>query len=121
VNQYAAMPSLHFGWNLLVGIAIFRHGSGYVAKAIGVALPVVMFASIVLTANHYILDGLAGGTLALMGLSAALWLNHVFQRRTGPPRSYALAGGGSLPERSLRERVSGELSRLIPQWRSPAR
>ena len=23
-NQYAAMPSLHFGWDLLVGIAIFR-------------------------------------------------------------------------------------------------
>jgi membrane-associated phospholipid phosphatase len=87
VNQYAAMPSLHFGWNLLVGIAIFRNSTGYIGKAIGVVLPVVMFGSIVLTANHYIIDGIAGGSLAMLGLFAAIWLNRLFQRDNDPPAS----------------------------------
>ncbi len=81
VNQYAAMPSLHFGWNLLVGIAIFRQGKSRLFKVIGVALPVVMFASIVLTANHYIIDGVAGGTLALLGLGGAMMIHQFLDRR----------------------------------------
>ena len=86
VNQYAAMPSLHFGWNLLVGIAIYRHSSHVIGKIFGVALPVIMFASIVLTANHYIIDGLAGGSLALLGLFAALMLHQLSQRRVDTQR-----------------------------------
>ncbi|MCH7838551.1 MAG: phosphatase PAP2 family protein, partial [Chloroflexi bacterium] len=50
VNQYAAMPSLHFGWNLLVGIAMVRHGRFLALRALGVALPLMRFASILLTA-----------------------------------------------------------------------
>ncbi len=82
VNQYAAMPSLHFGWNLIVGIALFRHGGSIVLKAIGVALPAIMFASIVLTANHYIVDGIAGGSLALIGYFVALKLHEFSERRS---------------------------------------
>ena len=85
------MPSLHFGWNLLVGIAIFQHSKSIFPKVIGVALPVVMFASIVLTANHYIIDGLAGGTLALLGLGGAMMLRELMQRRSAAPQA-SLAG-----------------------------
>ena len=85
VNQYAAMPSLHFGWNLLVGIAIYRHGKSLLFKVIGVALPVVMFASIVLTANHYIIDGLAGGMLAILGLVGAAAIHQYLDRRSEKP------------------------------------
>ncbi len=91
VNQYAAMPSLHFGWNLLVGIAIFRHSSSILLKAIGAALPVLMFVSIVLTANHYIIDGLAGGALALLGLGGAMMIHKFVQRRSAAPQ-FATAG-----------------------------
>ena len=45
-----------------------------------------MFASIVLTANHYIIDGLAGGSLALIGLFAALMLHQFSQRRVNAQR-----------------------------------
>ena len=86
VNQYAAMLSLHFGWNLIVGIAVYRHSSHIVGKIIGVALPVFMFASIVLTANHFIIDGLAGGSLALVGLFAALMLHQLSKRRVNNER-----------------------------------
>jgi len=75
VNQYAAMPSLHFGWNLLVGIALFRHASFVGMKALAVVMPVMSFWAIVATANHFILDGIAGGIVALIGLGIAITLS----------------------------------------------
>lgn len=99
VNEYAAMPSLHFGWNLLLGIAIYRHATWLPAKVLGVILPPAMFMSIVLTGNHFILDGLAGGTVALIALTAAVMLKRAMEARdedggrSEPPRATpALAG-----------------------------
>ncbi|NEE03383.1 phosphatase PAP2 family protein [Phytoactinopolyspora halotolerans] len=73
-NQYAAMPSLHLGWNLLMGIAWATLSTSRWGKVFGIAMPVLMFLAIVLTANHYIVDGIAGGLLALIGLVGASWL-----------------------------------------------
>jgi len=70
-NQYAAVPSLHFGWNLLIGIAIFRQSTRLSLRVLGVLSPVAMFAAVVLTGNHYIIDTVVGGTVALIGLRAA--------------------------------------------------
>ncbi len=70
-NQYAAVPSLHFGWNLLIGIAIFRGSTHLGWRVVGVLSPVAMFAAVVLTGNHYIIDTVVGGTVALVGLRAA--------------------------------------------------
>jgi hypothetical protein len=71
VNQYAAVPSLHFGWNLLMGIALAGLAGHWLFRLFGWLMPVAMLASIVLTANHYWFDGLAGGVIALLGLSIA--------------------------------------------------
>ncbi|MFI7063661.1 phosphatase PAP2 family protein [Kribbella sp. NPDC050124] len=71
VNQYAAVPSLHFGWNLLMGIAIATLAGHWAMRLFGWLMPLAMLASIVLTANHYLLDGLAGGVIALLGLLIA--------------------------------------------------
>ena len=71
VNQYAAVPSLHFGWNLLMGIAIARLAGHWLMRLFGWLMPLAMLASIVLTANHYLFDGLAGGATALLGLLIA--------------------------------------------------
>jgi hypothetical protein len=71
VNQYAAMPSLHFGWDLLVAIAIGVHVRGLWMRAFAVVLPFVMLGGIVLTANHYFLDAAAGALVAVMGLGVA--------------------------------------------------
>ena len=66
-NQYAAMPSLHVGWDLLIGLAILaaapRSATGPLLRAFGAAMPVLMVAAVVLTANHYIVDAIAGATL----------------------------------------------------------
>ena len=74
VNQYAAVPSLHFGWDLLIGIALVREAKWLPVRILGAIVPVLMCAAIVVTANHYIFDAMAGGVVALSGLAASWWL-----------------------------------------------
>ena len=81
VNQYAAMPSLHVGWDLLMGIAIARHAAGRV-RWIGYVLPVLMFSAVVLTANHYLADGVVGGLVVLAALGATIKVHGMSGRRT---------------------------------------
>jgi hypothetical protein len=84
VNQYAALPSLHFGWNLLIGIALWRNSRWLVARAIAVVLPVLMALAIVLTGNHFIIDAFAGAAVALLGLAIAAnghRMKQMFSRR----------------------------------------
>ena len=84
VNQYAAMPSLHAGWDLLVGMAIFAAASSVLLKAVGVAMPVLMAVAVVATANHYVLDVVAGVLLVLVGHAVALWLERRRAARASP-------------------------------------
>ena len=35
VNQYAAMPSMHFGWNMLVGLALWLSTKNVFVRASG--------------------------------------------------------------------------------------
>jgi hypothetical protein len=72
VNEYAAMPSLHLGWNLLVGISVWLATRNVIMRTFAVLMPVAMYIDIVLTANHYIVDGVAGFAVMLLGLSIAL-------------------------------------------------
>lgn len=66
VNQYAAMPSLHVGWDLLIGIALVTWSAHLLVRILGVLLPILMTASVVLTANHYLIDAVAGIALVLV-------------------------------------------------------
>ena len=79
VNQYAAIPSLHVGWDLLVGIFVFTYARRRVARLFGVITPIAMTTAVVLTANHFVIDAALGAFVALIGLGAAL----VLRRRSG--------------------------------------
>ncbi|MFF3946443.1 phosphatase PAP2 family protein [Streptomyces sp. NPDC001902] len=70
-DQYAAMPSLHVGWNLLMTLAVLAATRKVWLRVLAVALTVSMDATVVLTANHYVLDALAGAALAHAGWYAA--------------------------------------------------
>lgn len=70
-NQFAAMPSLHVGWNLLVGIAIARGAKSTTLRVFGCLVPVMMALAVVFTANHYLLDVVVGAMVALIGLALA--------------------------------------------------
>lgn len=84
VNPYAAMPSLHAGWDLLVGISIATAAGSLLVRVIGCVLPVLMAFSVVATANHYVVDVVAGLVLAMIGYAAAVALEGRRSRRAGP-------------------------------------
>ncbi|WP_322817726.1 phosphatase PAP2 family protein [Tepidiforma sp.] len=70
VNQYAALPSFHFGWNLLIGLGIVRCAPWRWLKAVGIVAPAAMGLATILTANHYLLDLVVGAAMALAALYA---------------------------------------------------
>lgn len=85
-DNYAAMPSLHCGWDLIVGLSVARvFGTGWRATAARFA-PLVMVAAVIFTANHYVLDAVVGDALA----GGALWF--VSRRRTAVGYSRVRAG-----------------------------
>jgi hypothetical protein len=74
-NPFAAVPSLHFGYALLVGVTVAVLAKGRVARAIGWSYPAVMLLVIVATGNHFFFDA-AGGALAIgIGYVAATWVD----------------------------------------------
>lgn len=82
VNQYAAVPSFHVGWNVLVAVAIFRARPDSDLRFLAIILPIAMIASVVLTANHYLLDAVAG-----IAVVAVAWLLAERIERRRPTRT----------------------------------
>lgn len=71
-NQVAAMPSLHFGWSLTIGVgAVWLSANRF--RWVALAHPVLTFFAIVVTANHYILDAIVVVPVMAAGLAATLW------------------------------------------------
>ncbi len=75
VNHYAAVPSFHVGWALLVGIALFDVDRSFLVRLFAVALPIVQFLTVVLTANHFIIDVVAGMLVVLVALGVAFMID----------------------------------------------
>ena len=65
-NQYAAMPSLHVAWAAWCGAAVFALTRRRVARGLAILYPVLTALDVLATANHYLLDVLAGATLWLL-------------------------------------------------------
>ncbi|GHC58614.1 phosphatase PAP2 family protein [Streptomyces flavofungini] len=68
-NQFAAMPSLHFGWALMVAVGLIVATSSR-WRWLWLLHPLVTLLVIVGTANHYWLDALAAA--ALLGIALAV-------------------------------------------------
>ncbi|WP_411073410.1 phosphatase PAP2 family protein [Streptomyces sp. cmx-4-7] len=94
-NQYAAMPSLHVGWALWCGVMLWRYGRTPLTKALGVAYPLLTTVVVMGTANHYLLDAVAGAAVMGVGfLLAPHALRAVDRLRAGAART-AGAGAGT--------------------------
>jgi membrane-associated phospholipid phosphatase len=77
VNEYAAMPSFHAGWNLLVGVIAFGASRHWLVRAFAIVMPVSMAFAVIATANHFVVDVAAGIAIVL----TALGLAHLLERR----------------------------------------
>jgi hypothetical protein len=67
-NPYAAMPSLHVGWALLAGLVVLTVAQMRWLRVAGVALPLLMTLSVLMTGNHFLLDALVGASISLLAL-----------------------------------------------------
>lgn len=90
-NQFAAMPSLHFGWALVIAWAVLLATKSR-GRYLIVLHPIITLAAIVLTANHYWLDAFAATVLFLLALGVDRLIE---RRRRHRPEVRELAGGGT--------------------------
>jgi membrane-associated phospholipid phosphatase len=93
-NPYAAMPSMHIAWDLLMGIALVWCARVTLARWLGALIPLSMLAAVVVTGNHYLLDGFAGAAVGLLGFGAAGWLQRM---AVGHGVTSPIAGGWAAP------------------------
>ncbi|MFD0435212.1 bifunctional glycosyltransferase 87/phosphatase PAP2 family protein [Streptomyces chartreusis] len=82
-NQYAAMPSLHFGWSLWCGLVILILAPRWWMKALGLLHPLFTVTAIVVTGNHWVLDAVGGAAVVGAGFA----VTYLFQG----PRAKAVA------------------------------
>lgn len=61
-NQIAAMPSLHFGWALLIALWFRRYSLSRVRHLL-LLHPLVMLIAIIATANHWVLDAVVAAVI----------------------------------------------------------
>ncbi len=64
-NEFAAVPSLHVGWMVLVGFVFARSLGGWRGAAIGLVPGSVMSVTVIVTGNHYWIDGVVGAAYSL--------------------------------------------------------
>ena len=86
-NQYAAMPSMHIGWSSWCAVAIWPLLKRRRAKAIALLYPAATLFCIVVTGNHFWLDGVGGliafGLGALIGWGLHRWNQNRLDRLHG--------------------------------------
>ena len=64
-DRFAAMPSLHFGYALFIGLVLYALAEGRWMCYLGFFYALVVFVTIVATGNHFIVDAVAGGLVVL--------------------------------------------------------
>jgi PAP2 superfamily len=70
-NPVAAVPSLHAGWAVGVGVGLVRYARQRWLRVLGVLYPLAVVLTIVVTGNHFIFDALAGAAVLAAGFLVA--------------------------------------------------
>jgi hypothetical protein len=118
-DQYAAMPSLHLAWALWTGFvaaALVAPRLGTLGRRLCYLYPLTTAVVVVATANHFVLDVVAGVTVGAGALAVAKslpgWLAPVTRSRAAQLVAQArfrwdfrLAGSGLGLRRSLRQMI----------------
>jgi membrane-associated phospholipid phosphatase len=73
-NLYAAVPSMHVAFALMIGWTLARLVRWRVARVLWMLYPFLMAFVIIVTANHFIIDALLGALTAGASAYAATWM-----------------------------------------------
>jgi hypothetical protein len=102
-NPYAAVPSMHVGWSLLVAVFGFRAARRRLLKAFFAVHPALMAVTVTGTGNHYFFDSLAGIVVAVLTLT----LTRTHRRRRYPrPQAVPAAAPVWEPAHALERRAA---------------
>jgi PAP2 superfamily len=74
-NPFAAVPSLHFGYALIVGIGVATLARRRLVRVAGAVYPLVMLFVIVATGNHFFFDAAAGAVVVSIAALVARMLS----------------------------------------------
>ncbi|HST48127.1 phosphatase PAP2 family protein [Jatrophihabitans sp.] len=96
-DQFGAFPSLHLAWAVWTAVVAYRLVRSPVLRRLWLCYPVVTAVAVVVTGNHYLLDILAGGLIALGTLAIAHYLP-AFRQQPGPGGSASSGGSGGSTE-----------------------
>jgi hypothetical protein len=87
-NQLSAMPSVHVGWAVIVAVFVWRSaGRGW--RWVGVGHAVATMLVVVVTANHWWLDGIVAAGIVAVAVPLGAWLDRLATRL---PRFGAVTG-----------------------------
>jgi hypothetical protein len=90
-NPYAAVPSMHFGYALMIAAVAVVLVRSWTLRVGVLVYPVVVFLAITGTANHYVLDSVAGSVVVAAGFfGVAVWMR---LRSRGRPAAAPVASG----------------------------
>jgi hypothetical protein len=70
-NPFAAVPSMHVGYAVIVGASLVRHGRRRSLRVLGLLYPALVVFVVVATGNHFLVDAVAGAAVAAVGLALA--------------------------------------------------
>jgi hypothetical protein len=70
-NPLAAFPSIHLAFAVVTAAALRSRVRSPLVRRLAPVYPPAVFAVVLATANHYVLDGIAGSALALAALRAS--------------------------------------------------
>ncbi len=82
-NPIAAVPSLHFGYALAIGVALARVMTRRSLRIAFALYPALMLLVIVATGNHFFLDAAAGGIVVAVGWWVASRLTRADRAQQG--------------------------------------
>ena len=70
-NPYAALPSMHVGYALILAASLVLYGRRPVVRALGALYPPFVLLVVVATGNHFFFDAAAGALVAAVAAAAA--------------------------------------------------
>lgn len=93
-NQYAAMPSMHAAWSVWSAAVLICCARGRWTRRLAMVYPTLICLVIVGTANHWVLDIVAG--MAALGLASAAYVLYRSRTRLREARSTTSTTSSSL-------------------------
>jgi hypothetical protein len=70
-NPFAAVPSMHVGYAVIIGASLILHGRRTSLRVLGLVYPVLVLFVVVATGNHFLVDAAAGAAVAAVGAALA--------------------------------------------------